>query len=307
MPDDHRFDQVISGRRPRYLVAAGVVALGAAVALLAIGVAVGRGRLLVWAAVAAVLALIYVYAMFSSARAYTRFGPVGVRTRGLWGGTDEYRWDQIANVAVQQVIYYRTAGMVSFVVVTTKAGDHVRLGAPVSGTGSSAEFPRQFRQIRAAWQQATGIVGTPETTAPTWSKEAASLGAAIGVQALALAVVFVTLPYFLRAWAVHSGTALPTAGVTAGTAIVLLLFTGELLVPIYRRRARHRRVALAVARPAQARLPAPAFDDFHVHGPAARKTKHHLRVGLTRITTAPEQSPKRASRGESRRRRRLHP
>ena len=64
-----------------------------------------------------------------------------------------------------------------------------------------------------------GTSGTPETAAPTWPKQAALLGAALGVQALALVVVFVTLPYFTRAWAAHSGMVLPTAGVTAGTTV----------------------------------------------------------------------------------------
>lgn len=378
VPDDHRLDHVISGRQTRHLVVGGAVAFGTTVALLAIGIAVGQGTLLLWAAAAGALVLVYVYGTFSSARAYTRFGAAGVRTRGLWGGTDEYRWDEIANVAVQQVIFpgnYRT-GIVCFVVVTTKAGDHVRLGAPVSRTGAGPEFSGGFRQIRAAWQRATGIVGTPETAAPTWSKTAALLGVAVGVQVLALVVIFVTLPYFVPAWAAHAGNGrpgvftaairncpqrgcswfgtfttggsrvkyatlepgspvirtvgqsvaavdsgrkgvvypigggtaweLPTSGVTAGTSIVLLLFAVEMLVPIYRRRARHRRAALAIARPPPAHLPAQAFDDGG-YGPSASKaTGHHLPVRLTGATTAPEQSLSRASRRTARRRRKLH-
>jgi hypothetical protein len=56
---------------------------------------------------------------------------------------------------------------------------------------------------------------------------------------------------------ISGGTAweLPTAGVTAGTAVVLLLLAGELLVPVYRRRARHRRAALVIARRPPDHLP----------------------------------------------------
>src|SRR5258708_39053204 len=84
------------------------------------------------------------------------------------------------NVAVQRVIFpsqYRI-GAVYFVVVTTKAGDYVRLGAPVSRTAADPDFIRQFRQIRTSWQHATGITGSPEGAAPTWSAGPAWLGAA---------------------------------------------------------------------------------------------------------------------------------
>jgi hypothetical protein len=183
------------------------VASGAAIAVLAFGFVLGRGSDLFWGCAALALAVVFFYGTFRSARAFTQFGPVGVRTRGQWGGTDEYRWDQIANVAMQQVTYpsgFRT-GTVWSVVVTTRAGDHVRLGAPVSTTGTGPEFTAEFRQIRTVWQDATGITETPGTAPRAWSREALWLGAAIGVQVLALAVVFVTLPYFSPAWAAHEG------------------------------------------------------------------------------------------------------
>jgi hypothetical protein len=85
---------------------------------------------------------------------------------------------------------------VYFVVVTTKAGDHVLLGAPVSRTMGDPGFTRQFGQIRQSWQDATGIIGTPETAAPTtWPAGTVWLAAAIGVQLVALAVIFGTVPY----------------------------------------------------------------------------------------------------------------
>jgi hypothetical protein len=132
---------------------------------------------------------------------------------------------------VQQVSYpsrYRT-GVVYYVVATTQAGDHVRLGAPVS-TVADAHFTRQFRQIRQCWQHATGVTGTPETTPPTWAAGVAWLGGAVGVQVAALVVIAAAMPHF--------------AGVAAGTGVVLLVFASEVLVPIYRRRDRHRRAAL---------------------------------------------------------------
>lgn len=51
---------------------------------------------------------------------------------------------------------------------------------------------------------------------------------------------------------VGGGTAweLPLAAVAGGSGVVLFLLAGELLVPIYRQRARHRRAALAIARAA---------------------------------------------------------
>ncbi len=211
MPDDPRLVQVISGRQRHHLLIGTAIAFGAAVVVWIFGIALGKGPLLLWAGAASALALVYLYGTISSARAYTRFGAASVRTRGLWGRTDEYPWDQIANVAVQQVMFpgrYRT-GVVYFVVVTTKAGDHVRLGAPVSRTMGDPEFTRQFRQIRKSWQHATGITGTPETAAPTWSAGVAWLGAAIGVQVLALVVIFVAVPYFVPAWAAHEGGGKP--------------------------------------------------------------------------------------------------
>jgi hypothetical protein len=214
------------------------MAFGAAAAVLIVGLASRQGPLLLWAGVAVVLAVVYLYGTVSSARARTRFGALGFRTRGLWGWADQYSWDQIANVAVQQVFYpsrYRT-GVVYFVVATTKAGDHVRLGAPVSGV-ADAHFIRQFRQIRQCWQHTTGIGSTPETTSPTRAAGAVWLGGAVGVQVLALVVIAAAMPHF--------------AGVAAGTGVVLLVFASEVLVPIYRRRTRHRRAAMSIARPPQ--------------------------------------------------------
>ena len=150
---------MISGRQRHHLLLGSAIALGAAVVVWICGIALGRGSLLFWASAASTLALVYLYATVGSARAYTRFGAVGVRTRSLWGWTDEYPWDQIANVAVQQVWFpnnYRSR-VAYFVVITTKAGDHVRLGAPVSRNLGDPEFTRQFRQIRQSWQHATGI------------------------------------------------------------------------------------------------------------------------------------------------------
>ena len=187
------------------------IAFGVAAAVLAFGAAVGRGYLLLWAVAAGAVTLMFLYGTVSSARAYTRFGPAGVRTRGLWGGTDEYPWDQIVNVAVQQVIFpnnYRT-GVVWFVVATTTAGDRVRLGAPVSRTAGDPQFTRQFRQVRESWQRATGITDTPDTEAPGRPAGAFWLGAAAGIQVLALVVLFATLPYFVPAWAAHEGGGTP--------------------------------------------------------------------------------------------------
>jgi len=222
--------------------------------------------------------------------------------------------------------------------VTTKAGDQVRLAAPVTRTMGDPEFTRQFRQIRQSWQRAARITGTAETAAPTWAVGAARLGAAAGVQVLALVVIFASMPYFVPAWRAHvgegkpavftsairncphhgcswfgtftttggrskyatlepggptigaagesvpavdtgrkgvvypvgGGTAweLPTTGVAAGTAVVLLLLAGELLVPVYRRRGRQMR-ALAIVRPPPAGSSARAFADGGGPGPSA--------------------------------------
>jgi len=129
----------------------------------------------------------------------------------LCGGTDEYSWDQIANVAMQQVMYPNNVriGVVRFVGLTTTAGDQMRLGAPVSRAAGDPELTRQFQQIRRSWQQATGITGTADTEEPTWSAGAVLLGAAAGLQLLALVIVFVALQYFAPAWAAHVGGGTP--------------------------------------------------------------------------------------------------
>jgi hypothetical protein len=207
-----------------------------------------------------------------------------------------------------------------YVVITTKAGDHVRLGAPVSRTIGEPEFNRQFRQIRASWQQATGITGTAEPMRFTFAYGTIWAAAAIVAQLLALIFVLCAWPYFAPAWAAHEGEGkrgvftssvsncpqpgcswfgtfttagspvkyatlepggpyvfqagqevravdtgrkwivypagggtaweLPTVGVGAGSAVVLSLLAAELLVPVCRKQARHRRSALAQHQPA---------------------------------------------------------
>src|SRR5215475_10026547 len=100
---DRGLDQVISGRQRYHLLVGSAIAFGVAAAVLILGLALRQGPLLLWAGVAIVLAVVYLYATASSARAHTRFGSSGFRSRGLWGWAEKYRWDQIANVAVQQV------------------------------------------------------------------------------------------------------------------------------------------------------------------------------------------------------------
>jgi hypothetical protein len=379
VPDDQGLAHVISGRQRHHLLVGSAIAFGAAVVVWIFGIALGRGSLLFCAGAASTLALFYLYGTVGSARTYTRFGTAGVRTRSLWGWTDEYPWDQIANVAVQQVRFpnnYRTS-VASFVVTTTRAGDHVRLGAPVSGSPGDPDFTRQFRQIRQSWQHATGIMGTPETTAPAWSAGTAWLGAAFGVQVLALVVIFAAVPYFAPAWAAHEGAGtpgvftsgirncpqrgcswfgtfataqshmkyatpepggpvirtagdsvpavdtgrkyvvypvgggtaweLPAAGVAVGTGVVLLLLASEVLVPTYRRRARHRRASLPVACPPQADPPASAFADGGGHGPSTRRPiRSRLPVNRLGTTEAPGRWPNRQGGPTNRRARKPH-
>src|SRR5215813_12292108 len=174
------------------------------------GVVLGTGYLLIWVVGAGALALFYVYGAIGSAWAYTRVGPGGFRTRYWWGGSDGYRWDQVANVAVHMLVLaspYRCA--VSYlVVVTTIAGDRVRLGVPMSTT-RGPEFTRAFRQVRKSWQDATGITGTPDDGGFMWPAEVYWRAAAAAVQIFALVVVFVTWRYFGPAWAAHEGRGTP--------------------------------------------------------------------------------------------------
>jgi len=311
--------QVISARRPRHLLTGSAVALGAAALVLGIGLVVAAQYLLLWVAVAAALALVFLYGTVSTAMAGTRFDAAGVRTRGMWGGADQYPWDQIANVAVQRlVIPSRGHPSVWYVVaLVTTAGDHVRLSAPMSRSASDPEFASQFRQIRDAWQRATGSRGTPEATESALLSAVIWLALAAGAQLIALVMICATVPYFAPAWAAHEGggtpgvftagvrncpqracswfgtftavddrardatlepggpairaagysvtavstgrkrvvypagggTAweLPTAGIATAAGVVLALLAAELLVPVWRKRARHRRAALAVA------------------------------------------------------------
>jgi hypothetical protein len=80
---------------------------------------------------------------------------------------------------------------------------------PWAAPSGEPAFTREFQQIGQAWQDATGIQGTPESVAPTLSAGAASLGAAIGVQVLALVLIFAVVPCFVPAWAAHEGAGRP--------------------------------------------------------------------------------------------------
>jgi hypothetical protein len=103
MPGDQGLAHVISGGGHRHLLTGTAIALSAAAVVWILGIALSRGSLLSWAGAGGAFGLVCLYATVSSARAYTRFGAAGVRTRSLWVWTDEYPWEQIANVAVQQV------------------------------------------------------------------------------------------------------------------------------------------------------------------------------------------------------------
>jgi hypothetical protein len=194
-------------RQLRNLLIAVIITFGVAVAAGFVAISAKSAGAANLAATAGLCWLLFFYCYLAYVFASTKFGPRGIRGRGI-AGRYEYRWEQIDNVARRA---FTSRGVTTYtVILTTTDGDRIRLGAPVSGglMGDPA-FDAKYAQIRAAWQAATGRTGPEADTKSIWTRGLILITAGICVQLIAVAVIAAILSYYGPAFAAHEGEGTP--------------------------------------------------------------------------------------------------
>lgn len=141
----------------RYPLIVSSVITGFAVATGIIAAVNHDGRFAIYAIVLFVATLPLWYTGAANSRAFTRYGPDGIRTRGL-GRLHECAWGQVQTISQQQ---FRSKGGTAYsIVITTTTGERFRLGVPTSGSASPGpRFTEQLDRISAYWRAATGAGG----------------------------------------------------------------------------------------------------------------------------------------------------
>jgi hypothetical protein len=112
------------------------------------------GRFTIYAIVLLAATLPLWYTGAANSRAFTRYGPDGIRTRRL-GRLRECPWSQVQAISQQQ--FRSRGGTAHSIVITTTTGERFRLGVPTSGRASPGpRFTEQFDRIKACWRAAAG-------------------------------------------------------------------------------------------------------------------------------------------------------
>lgn len=138
----------------RYPLIVASVITGFAVATGIIAAVNHDGRFAIYAIVLFVATMPLWHTGAANSRAFTRYGPDGIHTRGL-GRRHECAWSQVRAISQQQ---FRSKGGARYsIVITTTTGERFRLGVPTSGSASPGpRFTEQLDRIKAYWRAATG-------------------------------------------------------------------------------------------------------------------------------------------------------